>query len=897
MLGDINPQSVRIAQQAVVYPGRNHVNALTIKRYDGRSFKPVDLTDITRVVLAFPKTSPTIVFDSAADSVFTWAGNVLTVDLSEYAVPASIQPSYLIVFDAEHPQGQVLVDNLDATLDFEFRLVPITGTTPPPTTEFITDAPQDGETYGRKNGVWVTLEALVSGVVSVNGQTGVVVLDAADVGAATAAQGALADSAVQPGDLAAVATSGAYADLSGTPTLGTAASADIGDFDPAGAAAGAVAAHVGEGDPHPQYLTQTEGDLRYERGLTAGTNITIDRTNPDAPVINASGGGSGEANTASNVGTGAGVYKAKVGVDLRLRTILAGANITITENADDITIAASGGGGGAVDSVNGQTGTVVLDAADVGADVAGAAAAAQAAAVQRANHTGTQAISTVSGLQTALDGKEATGTAATAVAAHVAASDPHTQYLTGTEADAAYAPLGHVGAGGGAHANAVASGAAGFMTGTDKAKLDGVSAGATANQTDAHLKDRANHTGSQLSSTISDFATSVRSTVLSGLSLADSTVVAATDSVLQAIGKLAARLATAFSRANHTGEQAISTVTGLQAVLDSKTGLPAVATFTGNKSLGLADNNTYNVSQDGTTQVVTVPTQASVAWLANTEIHIEQGGTGTVTVTGATGVTINGVSAGSFALAGQRAVVTLKRTASDAWTLIGGIASAVVTGPASSGDGNLALFNGTTGKVIKDGGTVTAAGLALLDDANNAAQRTTLGLGTGDSPTFTALTLSNGQLVFPATQVPSANANTLDDYEEGTWTPVLTFATPGDLSVTYSVQVGSYTKVGRLVNTTCRVVTSAFTHTTAGGVCQLTGLPFTPVITREYGAVFVGGITRANYTSYVCETVSGQTYIRMGASGSAVNPANIVSGDMPTGGSVTLSFSMSFTSS
>jgi hypothetical protein len=38
-----------------------------------------------------------------------------------------------------------------------------------------------------------------------------------DIGAATAAQGALADSAVQPGDLAAVATSGAYGDLSGTP--------------------------------------------------------------------------------------------------------------------------------------------------------------------------------------------------------------------------------------------------------------------------------------------------------------------------------------------------------------------------------------------------------------------------------------------------------------------------------------------------------------------------------------------------------------------------------------------------------------------------------------------------------------------------------------------------------
>jgi hypothetical protein len=62
----------------------------------------------------------------------------------------------------------------------------------------------------------------------------------------------------------------------------------------------------------------------------------------------------------------------------------------------------------AVTSVNGEVGDVVLSAADVGADVSGAAAAAQAAAVQRSNHTGTQAISTVTGLQAALDAKQAT---------------------------------------------------------------------------------------------------------------------------------------------------------------------------------------------------------------------------------------------------------------------------------------------------------------------------------------------------------------------------------------------------------------------------------------------------------------------------------------------------------
>ena len=46
---------------------------------------------------------------------------------------------------------------------------------------------------------------------------------------------------------------------------------------------------------------------------------------------------------------------------------------------------------------------------------------------------------------------------------------------------AASAPVAHVGAGGAAHSNAVAAGAAGFMTGADKTKLDGIAAGATTN--------------------------------------------------------------------------------------------------------------------------------------------------------------------------------------------------------------------------------------------------------------------------------------------------------------------------------------------------------------------------------------------------------------------------------
>lgn len=78
---------------------------------------------------------------------------------------------------------------------------------------------------------------------------------------------------------------------------------------------------------------------------------------------------------------------------------------TIDDFTADIVAELAGIVGSDVESVNGSTGVVVLDAGDVGADVAGAAAAAQAYAIQRANHTGSQAQSTVTDLVTDLAAK------------------------------------------------------------------------------------------------------------------------------------------------------------------------------------------------------------------------------------------------------------------------------------------------------------------------------------------------------------------------------------------------------------------------------------------------------------------------------------------------------------
>lgn len=80
---------------------------------------------------------------------------------------------------------------------------------------------------------------------------------------------------------------------------------------------------------------------------------------------------------------------------------------------------------------------------------------------------------------------------------------------------------------------------------------------------------------------------------------------------------------------------------------------------------------------------------------------------------------------------------------------------------------------------------------------------------------------------FPASQSASTNANTLDDYEEGTWTP--TFVSSG-ASFTYTANncEGKYTKVGNKVFCTGSIQITAKSGGTAANTLSLGGLPFTP---------------------------------------------------------------------
>jgi len=103
----------------------------------------------------------------------------------------------------------------------------------------------------------------------------------------------------------------------------------------------------------------------------------------------------------------------------------------------------------------------------------------------------------------------------------------------------------------------------------------------------------------------------------------------------------------------------------------------------------------------------------------------------------------------------------------------------------------------------------------------------------------------NGGIKFPGTQGASSDANTLDDYEEGTWTGV--FETSGG-ALTMGSNTGTYTKVGSVVH--CCGYFSTTSLNSKSGNLKLTGLPFSiPDNTRNYGSVCVGYGSNLNITA------------------------------------------------
>lgn len=203
----------------------------------------------------------------------------------------------------------------------------------------------------------------------------------------------------------------------------------------------------------------------------------------------------------------------------------------------------------------------------------------------RSNHTGTQAISTIVGLQSILDGKASTS-------------------LVTTSSD-------------------------GLLSSADKLKLNSVSTGATANSTDAELRNRSTHTGTQSADTLVESASVKLLTASERDKLANIALNAtanATDALLR-------------DRTTHTGSQPISTITNLQSTLDGKESLASKGVANGYAALGadgkipsinLPDSGSYKGNWDASTNTPTI-----VAGVGSNGDNYTVNVSGTQSITGA----------------------------------------------------------------------------------------------------------------------------------------------------------------------------------------------------------------------------------------------------------------------
>jgi len=189
------------------------------------------------------------------------------------------------------------------------------------------------------------------------------------------------------------------------------------------------------------------------------------------------------------------------------------------------------------------------------------------------------------------------------------------------------------------------------------------------------------------------------------------------------------------------------------------------------------------------------------------------------------------------ALEGLSSTGIAARTGSDAWSVrtITGTADkiTVTNGSGASGDPTITIPDAVTLVTPTVTGTLTAQALVDISGA------------------------SAGQIKFPATQNASSGANTLDDYEEGTWTPAYSAASGSFTTLTYTLQAGRYIKIGQAICIQADLSTASVTVGTASGNLSVTGFPFATSSTN--GSMSIGFSSAWNATNLYSAMVSGSS--------------------------------------
>jgi hypothetical protein len=252
----------------------------------------------------------------------------------------------------------------------------------------------------------------------------------------------------------------------------------------------------------------------------------------------------------------------------------------------------------------------------------------------------------------------------------------------------------------------------------------------------------------------------------------------------------------------------------------------AVAQYTGNANQKItlgeqttADGLVYRGTAADTTRKPSVDTMAYIILDTTTNLlwHYKKG-TSNAWLQAGGGVSVSSFSAGTTGL-------TPSTATTGAVTLGGTLAVANGgTGITSLGTG-VATFLGTPSSANLASAMTDETGSGNLVFSTQPVFTNTIGIGGATAST------SGSGITFPATQSASTNANTLDDYEEGSWTPEY-IGLQGSIGGTaYSIQRGRYTKIGRFVHASGEITLTNKGSWTSGVV--ISGLPFNTTATES----------------------------------------------------------------
>jgi hypothetical protein len=186
-------------------------------------------------------------------------------------------------------------------------------------------------------------------------------------------------------------------------------------------------------------------------------------------------------------------------------------------------------------------------------------------------------------------------------------------------------------------------------------------------------------------------------------------------------------------------------------------------------------------------------------------------------------VTLTGATSGSITLTPPAVAGTQGYTMPSALPTASGQALTATTAGVMSWAAAGGSPGGSNGQFQYNNSSAFGGASILTYNATGPIVATTLGVG--------AATPSNSGsgITFPSTNSPSSNANTLDDYEQGTYTPT-------DLSgagLTFSSVIAYYIKIGKVVVVSVQLV---FPSTANGNTAKIS-LPFTGIASYEGGGV------------------------------------------------------------